>query len=282
MRLQEGFIFDIMRKIFLIIALISASTGLWAQENNSTKRLDSYLIIPPEPKLYISSVDRYIARKTGLTHAQIRNGFRQELVDQLMEDFMVLGKTQSLLADSGEVYQDLIYTYHSIGYKYEEVPIEETEVKALDKAKDKVSKTFNKLIPKKDEEEVEELGPKREEKEHYMKTSIHSPYLLDNLHEKYGANRYVFINQMDIRDEPKTTYSYGTSDFMRVMRVHYTVFNQNGKIISTGLARREFSANLDNPNMIVKLTMPGISYFIAEKVRKTGQEGQEQNELEKY
>ena len=274
----EGLTFGIMRKIFLLIAVLSLTTSSWAQNN---KRLDNYLIIPPEPKLYISSVDRYIAKKTGLSHAQIREGFRRELVKQLMEDFMVLGKTQTLLSDSSEIYQDLIYTYHSIGYKYEEVPQDETvEVKTLDKTKDKVSKTFNKLIPKK-EDNTEELGPKREDKEHFMKTSIHSPYLLDNLHQKYGANRYVFINQMDIKDEPKSTYSYGTSEFVRVMRIHYTIMDQNGKILSAGLAKKEFSANLDNPKMIVKLTIPSISYFVTEKVRKVGEEGETQSEIDK-
>lgn len=274
--MREGLTFGTMRKIFLLITLLSLTSSSWAQND---KRLDSYLIIPPEPKLYISSVDRYIAQKTGLTHAQIRNGFRKALVDELMEQFLVLGKTQSLMVDTGEVYQDLIYTYHSIGYKYEEVPAEETEVKTLDKAKDKVGKAWNRLIPKK--EEPEELGPKGEEKEHYMKTSIHSPYLLDNLHQRYGTNRYVFINQMDIKDEPKSTYSYGTSEFVRVMRVHYTVIDQNGKIIASGLAKKEFTANLDNPKMIVKLTIPGISYFIAEKVRKVGSEEETQSEIEK-
>ena len=278
MQLHEGLTFGIMRKIFLLITLLSLTTSSWAQNN---KRLDNYLIIPNEPKLYISSVDRYIANKTGLSHAQIREGFRRELVKQLMEDFMVLGKTQTLLSDSSEIYQDLIYTYHSIGYKYEEVPQEEVvTVKTLDKTKDKISKTFNKLIPKK-EDKTQELGPKREEKEHFMKTSIHSPYLLDNLHEKYGANRYVFINQMDIKDEPKSTYSYGTSEFIRVMRIHYTIMDQNGKILSAGLAKKEFSANLDNPKMIVKLTIPSISYFITEKVRKIGEEGETQSEIEK-
>ena len=115
-----------------------------------------------------------------------------------------------------------------------------------------------------------------------MKTSIHSPYLLDNLAARYGTNRYVFINQMDIKDEPKSTYAYGNSDFVRVMRIHYTIIDQDGTILESGLAKKEFSANLNNPTVIVKLTMPGISYFIKEKMKKIGEsEEDKESEIEK-
>ena len=110
--LLEGLTFGSMRKMLVLIALISVSFSGWSQEQGvetvSVDRKDSYLIIPPEPKLYISSADRYIAQKTGLTYAQIRDGFRRELVKQLMHDFTHLGKTQTLLSDSGDVHQDLI------------------------------------------------------------------------------------------------------------------------------------------------------------------------------
>lgn len=286
----EGLTFGIMRKMHILFIFTLLVGQLMAQDNEEvilpTKEKHSYLIIPNDPKLYISSADKYIAQKTGLSHIQIREGFRHEMVKQLMADFSKLGKVQTLLADTGEVHQDLIYTYHSVGYKYEEVPAEETEVKSLDKTKDKVNKTLDKLLPNRaQKEETEELGPKTEEKEHYMKTSIHSPYLLYKLNETYGTNRFIFINQFDIKDEPKSTYSYGKSDYIRVMRVHYTIIDIDGNIITSGLAKKEFTANLNNPEMIVKLTMPSISYFILQKFTEEDTKDKStlpQNELEKY
>ena len=283
----EGLIFDTMTKLHsILIAFLFALPSFLAQTDEpiSINRSNSYLIIPHEPKLYISSVDQHIAQKTGLSYQQIRNGFRQKLVEQLMDDFMELGKTNTLLSDSIDVREDLTYTYHSIGYKYEEVPEDENiDVKTLDRTKDKISKTFNRLIPKK---EAEELDIKREEKEHFMKTSIHSPYLLNNLQEKYGTNRFVFINQLDIIDEPESLYSYGdysNDNFNRVMRVHYTIINQDGKILAAGLAKKEFSANIANPNMIVQLTMPGISHFIVEKIASVDKKAkEEESDINKF
>jgi len=243
-----------MLRLHLFFSFFLLSFFSFSQEEKH-----SYLIVPNEPKLYISSADRDIAQRTGASYVQIRETFRRTLVKELEQEFSKIGTAKILLADSGEVYADLKYTYYNIGYKYEVVPAEETMVKDFEKTK----KFIEKVLPKK-EEEVAEV--KDEEVEHFMNTSIHNPNLLSYLNEKYGATRFVFINQLDIKDEPKSAYDYGTEDLDRVVRVHFTILDINGNVISAGLAKKEFPAKYSTTQLIVNYTFPSIVKFISKKV----------------
>lgn len=244
-----------MQRLHLFFSFFLLSFLSLAQEEVK----HSYLIIPNEPKLYISTADRDIAQRTGATYVQIRETFRRALVKELQQEFSKLGTSQILLADSGEVYADLKYTYYNIGYKYEPTPAEETMVKDFEKTK----KFIEKVLPKK-EEHVAEV--KDEEVEHFMNTSIHNPNLLAYLNEKYGSTRFIFINQLDIKDEPKSAYDYGTGDLDRVVRVHFTIVDINGNVISAGLAKKEFPAKYSTTQLIVSYTFPTIVKFISNKV----------------
>lgn len=240
-----------MKRFLLFIFLTISSTKFFAQQDKN------FLVIPPEPKLYISSADRDISARTGASYAQIREAFRRGLVKEIEQEFSKMGTTTVLLADSGEVYEDMRYVYHNVGYKYDVVPSEETMVKDFQKAK----KLIDKIIPKEETAEV-----KTAEVEHFMNTSIHNPNLLEYLATNYNVNHFIFINQLDIKDEPSSAYDYGTEDLDRVVRVHFTIMDVTGKVIYAGLAKKEFPAKYSTPDVIMRYTFPTISKFIYKKI----------------
>jgi hypothetical protein len=251
-----------MKKFLFLIACLTLLSKSFAQTDSEKVERKTYLIIPPEPKLYMSSADREIAYKTGASHAQIREAFRTALVRKLKLELMLTDSVNTLLADTGDVFEDLRYTYYNIGYKYQPVPAEETEVKDFKKTKE----FFKKLTPEK--EQAQTVGVKGEEIEHFMNTSIHNPNLLKYLSEKYGASRIIFINQIDIKDEPKSAYDYADKDKLnRVVRVHFTIMSAGGTVIYAGMAKKEYPANLSSPDVIIRYAFPSIAKFIVNKAK---------------
>jgi hypothetical protein len=234
----------------------------FAQTNTEPPVAKHYLLIPPEPKLYMSSADREIAYKTGASHAQIRDAFRTALVRKLALELSVVDSVKTLMEDDEEVRKDLWYTYYNIGYKYQPIPAEETEIKDFKKTREFIKKFAQQ------KEQPQTVGTKEEEIEHFMNTSIHNPNLLLFLSKQYGSDRFIFINQLDIKDEPKGSYDYAdNSKLNRIVRVHFTIMNVNGDVIYAGMAKKEYPASLSSPDVIIRYAFPAITKYIVDKAK---------------
>ena len=132
-----------MARFFLFILLYFNYT-LNAQENQfqNSRQMESdqqiysgelsgpkkLMIVPFDSKMYVSSVDRAIAKRTGLSYSEIKENLRYGITDQLL--LKTKGKIQAISiiqTDTGYAQKELMYIYNSIGYKYKVVPLEEKE-----------------------------------------------------------------------------------------------------------------------------------------------------------
>ncbi len=186
------------------------------------------LIIPFDPKMYMSDIDRSINRETKMTFPEIRSTFRSGIDNQLVSIFKTKYSVISLLRDSVKSRADLQFIYHSIGYKY-------TVAKGAEKTVDQKAITNGQLtVPIKDEEE------------RYMQIVINQPGLLQAMNKKYGAEIFVFVTEIDLKGAASTDQNP-----MREAWVHFTTFNLEGKQLGTGLAKARFESDLNDPKRIV-------------------------------
>ncbi|MFT7611806.1 MAG: hypothetical protein ACI9J3_000753 [Parvicellaceae bacterium] len=247
------------------------------------------LIIPFESKMYMSGIDKEISAKTGMSFEQIRQNMRFGLSNMMMTEMHDKMETVSLMhVDTGDVEKELGYIYSSIGYHYSEIPEEQLiPVEAIapdddaatkDKLKYKLNKFSNNVKNK-----VSSIGSEKEEapkkssgtvngevvttydkKQRYMETSIHNPNLLTQLNTKFGADVFIFINQMDIVNGASPSQKgLATDEYNRKIKVHYTIFDLSGKKISTGASISYFSNNTNDMNVIIKSHLGGIAQNIA-------------------
>ena len=253
--------------LFLLILTISLKA--LAQEttkgdlpNSNISNKNSVLIIPFEPRLYISDIDNQIAVKNEMNFQDIKAKFRAALDQNI---FIALKPYFSPLSfytlDEEEARTELSYIYNSIGYKYE---VMETEVKDESKGK----QFLNKFKKKDQEEEYVEAGVNNgqivsrvDNREKYMKTVLSNDQLLSNLNKKYQAEYYVFINELDIKRGGESQYTNSNTTQDRTIKVHYTIFN-NKEEVSSGAIITAFNGNENDINKIIK-TQFGI---IAEKL----------------
>ena len=99
-------------------------------------------------------------------------------------------------------------------------------------------------------------------REKYMKTTLPNKQLLPSLNEKYKASHYVFINQLDIKRAANTMYQAAEEQYKREIKVHYTIFDTQGKEVSSGAVKTRFSANQNDIDKIIKNQFPLIAQRI--------------------
>ena len=235
----------------------------YSKDLNGPKKI---MIVPFDSKMYVSSVDRAIAKRTGLSYAEIKENLRYGITDQLL--LKTKGKVPAISiiqSDTGYAQKELMYIYNSIGYKYKVIPLEENEEVELSK-KEKLKNSFNKLIQKDKESESSknseyergsiqngEIHSSYDFSDRYMHTSIHNPNLLNTLAANYNTDMYVFINELDIEESKTKNSNLMSSESYRKIKVHYTVFDQKGNDIKGGAAVTYMASYVNDLNKVVNI-----------------------------
>lgn len=260
-----------MRNLFFLL-LITVSFNAFSQEttagdvsnNNSNK--GSVLIIPFEPKLYISDIDNQIAVKNEMNFQDIKAKFRAALDQNLFLTLKTYFTPLSFYTlNEEEARTELSYIYNSIGYKYEVLEVEEKE-------ETKGKKFANKLKKKENNDEYIEASVQNgqvvsqvDNREKYMKTVLSNNQLLTTLNKKYQAEYYIFINELDIKRGGDVQYTNSNTTQDRTIKVHYTIFN-NKEEVSSGAIITAFDGNENDINKIIKSQFGIIAEKIVSKI----------------
>ena len=261
-----------MRNLFFLV-LLSISTHIFSQEttkgdvsNNTNSNKGSVLIIPFEPKLYISDIDNQIAVKNEMNFQDIKAKFRAALDQNI---FITLKNYFTPLSfytlNEEEARTELSYIYNSIGYKYEVL-----EVEVEDESQGK--KFANKFKKKENNDEYVEASVQNgqvvsqvDNREKYMKTVLSNDQLLTSLNKKYQAEYYIFINELDIKRGGDSQYTNSSKTQDRTIKVHYTIFN-NKEEVSSGAIITTFDENENDINKIIKSQFGIIAEKIVSKI----------------
>ena len=229
-------------------------------EIDTAKEEAKILIIPFEEKLFYCDIMRDLTEKNKLSQEQIYTRFRNEIQHSLKMALKDSMETATFLNTDSITDEDLVDIYSVLGYKFVPVPEEEE----LDK-KGKPKKAKKKVEPKK------EVGirngqvvAERQVTERYMNAFLKDKSILNNLDSVYGLNRFLFINQMDVKmdlSDPETAFI----DPRRVVAIHYTILNKEGKQVSGGLASAQFPGTESNMNHIIG----GCLYKLSAEVMKS-------------
>lgn len=295
--------------IVFLFMLLFVYNGHAQTTRSNSQELSSFksspvrvLIIPFESKMYMSKIDREIAEKTGLSFTQIRSNVRRGITDMVFLELKnkKVDAVSLLQLDDPKVGKDLSYIYHSIAYKYKPLP-EDTDTSDVT-----MREKANKFMRRFTREDKDEAGTKIEDgqlkttyqkEERFMNTVITNPVLLESLYNKYEANYFVFINQVDMEYVASNDLSANAVNHdKRKAKVHYTVFDITGKEIYGGAEIVYFSSSKNDLNSIVRKVFSTAAEKIVsrfdfqemdrqyrEKRKEEEQQAEEQREeIEKY
>ncbi len=247
-------------------------------EKNGSSLTDTFpggnrlLLVPYEPKLYMSDIDHWVAEETGLEPMQIKKrirfGLDNELYAVLKKDHEVISFVRTNNPDQNRKLRNI---YKSIGYKYQPVPLqdlpgaEEEDTSGVRGFFRKLSGQNKREEPKgSDDRRVMEEGQikdrREEDQEKFMNARPVDPGLFRYLRKEYDARYILFINQLDIKlkarpgQPPQKKESYD-----RMIKVHYTLFDRQGEEIYGSAAMEHLPAEVNDLNGIIRDHFPPIA-----------------------
>lgn len=244
-----------LKKYFFFFIYVSSTAFSFAQEGTRNteapgeKTTGKICIVPFEPKLYMSEIDQKINQQTKWNWETIRENFRHELDAQLKLKLQSTFSVLSFYADSAKMAKDLDYAYNSTTLSYDPVN-KPTDAKTASVTKSGISN--GQIV-------VEQNSDKK-----FMNTKLTNVEVLSYLNKKYSSEYFVFINQLDIKND-MNSYDMTTDTYQREVVVHYSILDITGKTINAGVATSRFSSKENNPKKIVALCFSPIATYIAAK-----------------
>lgn len=215
------------------------------------------LLIPFEPKLYNSEVDRFIHAETKLSAREIKHKFRDGLNEQFYKSFKSAKYGAiDMMEDTLKFKKDLEGIYQYISYDYLKVPDQN-----------------NYKVPTKEKEEKKiekgQLTVETNSDRRFMDARFNSPKVLPVLQAKYKTDLIVCFNQLDILTSgSKAPMDLGTANPNRKIVLHYTVFDYAGKEINSGIIEQEFEPELNNPKKIIDKYFSQMGLVLVQRLNK--------------
>ena len=220
---------------FLFPIVLQAQTDMFGDDKVTKTDQEVYaegaeeeakiLIIPFEEKLFYCDIMRDLTKVNQLTQQQIYDKLRNEIQLSLKAALKDSMETATFLNTDSITDQDLINIYAVLGYKFVPVPVKE-EVGE----KGKLKKKEKKAEPKKDVGiRNGQVVAERQAVERYMSAQLKSHEVLNQFYTNYGINKFLFINQMDVKMD-LTDPEMAFVDPKRLVALHYTIMDKDGKL----------------------------------------------------
>jgi hypothetical protein len=244
---------NILLAFFLLVSL-----GVKAQQSSNIYTGDSLLsaqkkviLVPFDPILYNSEIDRELAKTNNLSFDEIREKFRMSMDFQagmfLKQRFYVIAPFRE---KDEQIKNDLRVIYKGIAFNY--VPLKTAKETS---AKSKRSEIRNGQLV-----EVDNSGAK------YMSTVIKDEKLLPYLNTKYGSELYVFVTQFEILNDMTDEAALAAGRYPRYVRIHYSILDNEGKTVNGGILRSLVPNNLYDIKKISETALRDIGQQIVDAI----------------
>ena len=221
----------------------------------------SILLIPFEPRMYLSDAERDIAKATKKQPEVNQRYFRYQVERSLVNRIQRSYGVKSLYFDTTQSAEDdMIELYSKVTYAYREPIMPETK------------RVFMK-IKKKDKPDPESIDPviatkyrHSYEDAEYMSATISDVNVLQEMNEKYGTELFLFITQFEIKTNYNNCLDIANKIYQREVIWHYSLLDKNGNIVLGNFAKAEFPSDSNNAAKIVYSCFPKLAHDIVTSI----------------
>jgi hypothetical protein len=253
------------RNIIVFLGLLIVSTSLFSQQNKDTAKhalvKHKILLVPFKTTMLMNEIGKAVNTKTHLSNSKITEAFRYNLDLALYTTFKLNYSTVSLIQVPKKGDTTLAYTYTSIGYKYDLVP-----------GPDTTGESHAEFDPKLQKEHFMHNGQLQvpmDYSKRFMNVNIANPQLLPYLNKKYGADIFVFINEVDIKNvSNNTTEDLTQSNFRREITVQYSIVTTQKHYLAKGILTTYFPYSENDPKVIGEQYFTIIAHAMMRELQK--------------
>ncbi len=216
----------------------------------TSKKYNKVMVIPYNPNMYFSDADDAIAKASNKTPEEVRRMFRHGIAYDVSVRILPKYPIKNMLYDTSQIAQrDLYLIYKNISYHKAKSPSyrkeEENKPNDITSGENPVVKSASL------KEYIAVEAPKQ---------------MLQYLHEKYGTDLFVFINQFDLI----TNYKYCTdrtiNNFTRDVIVHFSIYDKEGNYLYGDAVKVTFDKNTNHIDEIMLHNFPVIADYIAQHI----------------
>ena len=242
-----------------------------AQDSSSAEK--KVMIIPFNPDYYFSEDDIALAKYNNKQIGQVRNAFRYgmnvNVKASIVSDTDYLGENMLALQEGQE---DLKEIYYNLEYFYDipTVPVIVEDKGSQNTIANAIEKPFKKAQKQAAGDEYTNMGalkPGTHESQ-YMNVKVANPAMFEYLYSKYGTALFVFINQMEIKNNYEHCLDRNLNDFDREITIHFSIFNANGEHLYGNAVTFVSDNNTRDINEIIKKDFPIIASYVSEQLPK--------------
>ncbi len=231
----------------------------------TSKKYNKVMVIPYNPNMYFSDADDAIAKASNKTPEEVRRMFRHGIAYDVSVRILPRYPIKNMLYDTSQIAQrDLYLIYKNISYHRAKSPTfkKDEETKPTD-----ITSGENPVVQSASLKE-------------YIAVDA-SKQMLQYLHEKYGTDLFVFINQFDL----VTNYKYCTdrtiNNFTRDVIVHFSIYDKDGNYLYGDAVKVTFDKNTNHIDEIMLHNFPVIADYIAQHIPGKASSDNKENPEEK-
>lgn len=258
--------------LYCCFSFVNAQENVTMINDTTYHPFKKIMVIPFEEHMYIGGIQAELAENSGKRHAEIVRFFRYGVASAIQNEFLYTCNTTSLI-HYRDTTHDVERTYSKVYYKFEPY-MEELSKKDL--------KTDGKKESKKDNKKEENNKPKAEDSGvkngqlisvKNVQPKFASLYLKDTsalnyLNNKYGADFFVFITQLDLENDLSDQLALAEQTYKRFARIHYAMVDVKGNFISKGVITTTFPNTVNDLETIQAQYIKELAQKLAEKLPK--------------
>jgi hypothetical protein len=257
---------DMKLRIVLFLPLLMAfADAAFAQEEKSDTLDRHYvMLIPYDPRYYLSDADRDIVEQTKKDARVIRDRFRKS-VDQHVQRYISRSyPCISLLNDTADALEEtMYYVLGHTGYKYEKaIPL--TPKGQGNNDDFSKSKTKQRQSQNTDSKVATGYIPVEGDAMYMHAVVSKSKELFSELNEQYNADLFVFLTQFEIKTNYKECLDIANKIYRRSVMLHFSIYDKNGNLLAGSYATSYFPSDSNEMNTIIGECFPQIAEYIAE------------------
>ena len=259
MKYSKTYLILILNFQFLIFNSFSQNTTKSPKTNpeREVQALHKAMIIPFEPRLYLSEIDHHINAETKFSAREIKYKFRDGINDQLYKAFKSAKyNVLDLMEDTLKYKKETEGIYQYLTYNYQLIPDQNN---------------YHPPKTEKEEKTIEkgQLNIETDLEARFMNAKLVNEKIFTSLNSKYKTDIFVFINQLEIKAAgSKNPGELGNPNPDRKIVLHYTVFNKEHKEINSGTAETTFEFALNNPKKIIEKHFAKLAAMIVQRTNK--------------
>ncbi|MGI8892816.1 MAG: hypothetical protein ACR2GN_05085 [Bacteroidia bacterium] len=218
----------------------------------------SILIIPYNPRYYLSDSDRQIAEASNKSVLAIRETFRMSLDNSLMKQFNAKFLTHSVLSDTTvQAEIDLKRIYNEQVLNYEQSPSYKKGKKSGRKKSEKKERGIGI-----DNSSIATDNSFMDDQ--FMNVTFSNDELLSELAARYENDYFLFLNQFEIRIDYTDCLDLSKKIYNRKLKIHYSIYDKNGRYLTGDYVKIVFPSNTNNINEIISRNFYQIARQLAE------------------